>query len=276
MIVTLSGKGGTGKTSLAALLLDEIAGRGYPGPVLAVDGDPASTLALALGMPEPPATVADVRDATRLDAGTVRTLAPGVTPAEYLRGRLEQAGVIARHRLRAMPLDLMALGRGEGPGCYCSINNTLAHVLEGVLAHYALVVIDNEAGLEHLSRYRVRQVDLFLVVSTPGRAAWSVARRILDTSRAAGMHIGATGVIVNRTETSHAARSTSEGVVVLAPESPELAVLEREGRPVVALGAGSPLRRALGPIVDRVYAGIAELVPGAPGDRNRVAHGTGA
>jgi CO dehydrogenase maturation factor len=276
MIVTLSGKGGTGKTSLAALLLDEIAGRGYPGPVLAVDGDPASTLALALGLPEPPATVADVRDATRLDAATVRTLAPGVTPAAQMLGRLEQAGVIAPHRLRAMPIDLMALGRGEGPGCYCSINNTLARVLEGVLAHYALVVIDNEAGLEHLSRYRVKRVDLFLVVSTPGRAAWSVARRILDTSRAAGMRIGATGVIVNRAETSHAARSTSEGVVILAPESPELAALDREGRPVVDLSADSPLRRALGPIVDRVYAGICEPAPGATGSLNGVARGAGA
>jgi CO dehydrogenase maturation factor len=216
-----------------------------------------------------------VRDATRLDAGTVRSLAPGVTPAEHLRGRLEQAGVIAPHRLRAMPLDLLALGRGEGPGCYCSINSTLARVLEGVLAHYALVAIDNEAGLEHLSRYRVKRVDLFLVVSTPGRAAWLVARRILDTSRAAGMYIGATGVVVNRVDAPHAARSTSEGVVVLAPESPELAALDREGRPVVALGADSPLRRALGPIVDRVYAGIAEPAPGAPGNLDIAVHQAG-
>jgi CO dehydrogenase maturation factor len=276
MMVTLSGKGGTGKTSLAALLLDEIAGRDYPGPVLAVDGDPASTLALALGLAEPPATMADVRDATRLDAGTVRTLAPGVTPASHLRGLLEQAGVVAPRRLRDMSLDLMALGPGEGPGCYCSINNTLARVLEGVMAHYALVVIDNEAGLEHLSRYRVKQVDLFLVVSTPGRAAASVASRILATTCEVDMRIGATGSIVNRVDAPQGAWLASGELAVMVPESPGLAILDRSGEPAVALSADSPVRRALQPIVDRVYAGICEPAPGVPGDRNGLARGAGA
>ncbi len=92
MIVALSGKGGVGKTTLLAVLLDELARRNYPGRMLAVDADPAMTLHLALGLPEPTATVAQVREAVELDAKTIRSLPPGTTPADYLLERLQAAG----------------------------------------------------------------------------------------------------------------------------------------------------------------------------------------
>jgi CO dehydrogenase maturation factor len=254
MLVTISGKGGVGKTSVTSILLDELARHRFSGRVLAVDGDPAGTLSLALGLPEPLATLAQVRDATRLDARTVRGLPPGTSPAGYVLGQLQAAGVLAGRRLRAMPLDVLAMGQGEGPGCYCSINGALATVLEHILARYALVLVDNEAGLEHLSRYRIRRVDLFLVLTTPGGAAWSVARRILETARRAGMELVETGTLVNRVSASNGVHAYRNGLSIALPESRELAALDLGGLPAVHLPDTSPLRAALHPLVDRLLA----------------------
>jgi CO dehydrogenase maturation factor len=250
MIVTLSGKGGAGKTSLSALILDELARAGYAGPVLAVDGDPAMTLHMALGFPEPVATVADVRDSVTLDAKTVRGLPAGTTPAAYVRGKIKEAGVVAARHLRRMPLDLMAMGQGEGPGCYCDVNRALAVALEHTRERYALVLIDNEAGVEHLSRLRVGLVDLFLVVTMPSPAAWATARRILATARQVGMALGETCTVVNRAVGS--ASEFHDGPTVSVPHSSELAVLDAGGRPAVDLPDGAAARLALRPIVERL------------------------
>jgi CO dehydrogenase maturation factor len=257
MIVSLSGKGGTGKTSMAALMLDEMAHAGYSGRVLAVDGDPATTLHLALGFPEPTATLAGVRDAVMLDARTVHYLLPGgASPADYVRGKLEEAGVIAGRRLRRMPLDFLAMGQGEGPGCYCDVNRALAAALELIAECYTLIVIDNEAGLEHLGRRQLNRVDFFLTVTTPSPTAWAASRRILETARRAGMALGETGVIVNRT--AGRTQAPLEGLTVLVPHSGELSVLDLCGRPVVELPDGAPARLALWPIVERLLASAAQ------------------
>lgn len=256
MIVTLSGKGGVGKTSLSALVLDELARRGYSGRVLAVDGDPATTLHLALGLPEPTATVADVRDSINLDAKTVRSLPAGTSPIDYVLEQLQAAGVLVSHRLREMPFDLMAMGQGEGSGCYCSINNALGAALEQIRGHYSLVLIDNEAGLEHLNRYRIKRVDLFLVVTTPGQAAWSVARRILETARQVGMELGETGTLVNRVSSSNGRGSFRNGLAVAVPTSHELTALDLGGQPVVLLPDSNLVRAALQPIVDRMVGEV--------------------
>ena len=250
MITTISGKGGVGKTSLTALLLDELARAGYDRPVMAVDGDPAMTLHTALGFPEPVATVANVRDSITLDAKTVRSLPAGTTPAAYVRGKLEEASVIVARRLRQMPLDLMAIGQGEGPGCYCSINQALGVALEHTRGRYALVLIDNEAGVEHLSRLRVGRVDLFLVVTTPSPAAWATSRRILGTARQAGMAMGETCTVVNRTVGSMPA--FNNGPTVGVPHSSELMALDSAGRAAVELPDGAAARMALRPIVERL------------------------
>jgi CO dehydrogenase maturation factor len=251
MIVTLSGKGGVGKTSLSALILDELARQGYTGRVLAVDGDPATTLHLALGLPEP-TTVADVRGSIQLDARTVRGLPGGTSPADFVLGQLQAAEVLVTHRLREMPLDLLAMGQGEGRGCYCGINGALATVLGQLMGRYSIVLIDNEAGLEHLSRYRIKRVDLFLLVTTPGRAAWSVAFRIRGTAQRVGMQIGETGTLVNRSFTLNGGKSPRNGLAVAIPNAPELSALDLGGQPLVALPDDSPVRAALRPIIHKL------------------------
>ncbi len=254
MLIAFTGKGGVGKTSLCALLLDELARRGYKKSVLAVDADPAMTLHLALGLPEPFATVAGVRDTTPLDGRTVRNLPAGRTVPTYVRDQLQAAGVVARHRLREMPLDLLSMGQGEGPGCYCNINRALAAVLNQIVAGYDLVVIDNEAGLEHISRYRLPQADLLAVVTRPNPAAQAVARRILETVRQVEMDVGLTWLVYNAVpnglELTEETRWTCP--VSLVSESRELVRLEAQGEPAVALASDDPARRTLVELVERV------------------------
>lgn len=254
MIVTISGKGGVGKTSITALLLDELARGGYEGKVLAVDADPATTLHLALGLPEPGTTVADVRDTTSLDAKTIRGLPKETTPADFVMSRLKEAGVITSHTLRGMPLDFVAMGRGEGRGCYCAINMALSMVLRQVVDRYSLVVVDNEAGLEHLSRYRLGRVDLFLMVTDPGMASWDVALRILAAADSAGMELGETGMVINRTAKGDAANDGK--LTVAVPHSRALASLDMGGHPVTMLEDTDPVRGALVPVIEKVMEGV--------------------
>lgn len=252
MIVSVTGKGGVGKTSLCAILLDELARCDYPGPVLVVDADPATTLHLALGLPQPEATVADVRETTPLDAQTVRSLPEGSTVSTYVQNKLRAAGVVSRHRLRQMSLDLMAMGQGEGPGCYCQINRALSTALSQVVSAYRLILVDNEAGVEHVSRYRLPQADLLLVVVTPGQAAQAVGRRILATARQVGMGIEATWMVFNQTLSSSRPPTDEAGVMLVVPASLELIELELQGRPAVALPIDDPVRVALRPLVEGI------------------------
>jgi CO dehydrogenase maturation factor len=261
MIISISGKGGVGKTTVTALLLDELARGGYPGPILAVDADPAGTLHLALNLPSPPATVAEVRDSTQLEARTVRQLPAGQSPADYLLALLREREVLVSHRRRRMALDLLAMGQPEGPGCYCSVNHALSTALAQIVASYPLVVIDNEAGLEHLSRYRLARADLLWVVATPTRPAVEVALRIFQTAERVGMQFEA-GMVLNRVNGRSLPISRDLWTVRL-PDSHTLARLEQAGWPAVDLSPLDPLRAALQPLVDRISEPAASNASGA-------------
>jgi CO dehydrogenase maturation factor len=251
MIIAVAGKGGTGKTSLLALILDELARLRYPGRILAVDGDPAQTLSLALGVAAPLATIADVREATSLDARTIHSLPAGMTPAGYLLTQLRQAGVLAPSRLRSLRFELLVMGAGTGPGCYCQVNAALKSILAGLVSRYDLVLVDNDAGLEHLSRYRLGRIDLLLPVATPTRAAQLVAGRVVETARAVGIELGDVWPIYNQVPLTFIPPETS-GPVAVIPRTLEMVRLEQRGRPVVDLDDDDPVREALRGIVERV------------------------
>jgi CO dehydrogenase maturation factor len=247
MLITVAGKGGVGKTTIAALLLDEIA-RAHPDlRALAVDADPSTTLHLALGFELPASTVADVRDEVVLDRETLRSLPPGQSRASFVVDQLRSRGVIAAGRLRGMELDLLVMGRGEGRGCYCPVNNALAKALSEVVDGYEVVVVDAPAGMEHLNRYVVPAVDLFLVVTTPAPAAQAVARRVMEAVDNVGMATAQRGTVLNRAGRGEAA--STAGLPPLWAALPDdwmdLPQLERQGRPAVELDGSSPVRAAL-------------------------------
>jgi len=254
MLITVSGKGGVGKTTITALLVDELLRLGYPGRLLVVDADPAQTLHLALGVAEPGATLAQVRETTSFKAADIRALPMGLTPAEAMRRKLANSNVIASRTLRGQTFDLLAMGHGEGQGCYCAVNGALSEALAAVMDSYDLIVIDNEAGLEHLSRYRIKQVDLFLVVIRPGRAAVTVGRQIQGLAEQVGMNLSEVGYILNHTSVVSIIPPV-QPLLSKVPVSMQLTRQEMTGEgAVVSLTDDAQSREALLPIVQKIEA----------------------
>lgn len=174
--IAISGKGGTGKSTLSALILLWLHENG-DGPLLAVDADSNVNLNELLGI-EIHDTVGSIREEMR---ESISSLPGGMTKQEFLELKIHSS-------LEETPgLDLIAMGRPEGPGCYCYANNLLRDILKTLSGNYRYVVIDNEAGMEHLSRRTAQRIDYLLVISDPTergvRAAGKIGRLLaeLDT-----------------------------------------------------------------------------------------------
>lgn len=252
MIISLSGKGGVGKTTLAAILTDELIRQQVAGKILAIDADPAMTLAMALNIAPPACTLADVRDSTPLNARQIKSLPPGTSPDGYIRDKLMQHGVIARRQLRGSPFDLLVMGHGEGPGCYCRVNQALTQALASIKMMYDLVIIDNEAGLECISRYQLKQIDLFFIVLTPGRSSWLVADRIKQVADLLELEIGQSWLIYNRTPNPYFSKGHPNTIFV--PECAGITALDQQGGPLLAIRDDHAVRQALAPILERIEA----------------------
>jgi len=188
--IAVSGKGGTGKTTISALMVRCLIGKS-PRAVLAVDADPNACMGLALGI-EPGRTVADIRDEV-LNQKT----APGAGIS-----RLDQFEYGAHQVLtEAEGFDLLTMGRPEGPKCYCSVNNIIRKFMDELNDSYAYVVNDNEAGMEHLSRRTTNNVDVLAIVAEPTVVGITTARRIIELTETLPINIKEIGVIWNKTDT---------------------------------------------------------------------------
>ena len=186
--IAIAGKGGTGKTTVAALLVSRLVAAGRT-PVLAVDADPNSCLDAALGV-QVTQTVGKVREEARELAG--KGLGAGISKQELLELKIAESLVEAEH------FDLIAMGRCEGPGCYCYANNVLKQVIERLADDYPVIVIDNEAGLENLSRRIIRRVDLLVMVTDPSRAGLTTVERLHRLAQEMDLDYGALAIVVNR------------------------------------------------------------------------------
>lgn len=246
--IAIAGKGGTGKTMVAALLTDYLVHHGH-GPVLAVDADPSTNLDLTLGTCIEQ-TVGGIREEA-LQQVSAGTLMAGISKHDYLQLRVNQALVEEKG------FDLLAMGRPEGPGCYCAANSMLRLCIDRLAEAYRYVVIDNEAGLEHLSRRTTRNVDLLLMVSDPTMRGLATAAQVGRLIRELRTHVGDISLIINRVATNQ------QGETVLAPQfeqfirdeqlelagvipsDPLVSEYDAIGRPLVDLPAQTPARRAL-------------------------------
>lgn len=185
--IAIAGKGGTGKTTFAALLAHWLT---QFGTVLAVDADPAANLHMALGMPLE-STVGDIRE-DMLQAVKKGAFVPGMSKQDYLEWKINEAVVEGQH------IDLVAMGRPEGPGCYCAANSMLRTCLDQLQGNYDYVVIDNEAGMEHLSRQTTRDVDILFLISDPSLRGISTAVRMQELIHELRTTVGRVVLIVNR------------------------------------------------------------------------------
>ncbi|GAB4528772.1 MAG: AAA family ATPase [Anaerolineae bacterium] len=253
--IAVAGKGGTGKTTVTALIIDHLARLGV-GDILAVDADPSTNLNLALGV-ELEDTVGGEREALLEDIQTGRYNL-GLEKRQYFELKIREALV------EADAFDLIAMGRPEGPGCYCAPNHILRQSIDAISGGYDFVVIDNEAGLEHISRRTTRDVDLLLVVSDPTVRGLIAARRVFDLVDELDTRIGQAHLLINRVPVDEAgepqlaselaARVEELGLPLLGllPQDDLVSELDASGKPLVDLPDDSRLRRQLVSLIGRV------------------------
>jgi CO dehydrogenase maturation factor len=244
--IAIAGKGGIGKTTLSALLIRALRESGNR-PILAVDADPNSNLAEALGV-ETAGFLADIREKGSSPEGSP---ASGIGRVRAIEDDIQRA--IAE----AEGFDLIAMGRPEGPRCYCAANNLLRKSLDDLSRNYALVVVDNEAGMEHLSRRTTNDVDVLLIVANPTMPSVRAARRILALSQELPVQLGRRALLLNRVEPQgippEVAQELAEFGVERLPDVPQDDEVERAGaagRDVFGLSDQDPALRAVRNIVE--------------------------
>jgi CO dehydrogenase maturation factor len=181
--IAITGKGGTGKTTFASLLIKHLSSEN--GAILAVDADPNSNLDARLGL-HVQQTIGDLREDLLKES-----FPAGVAKSELIEYQIRLALVEGK------TFDLIAMGRPEGPGCYCYINNVLRDVLDRLSVNYDYVVIDNEAGMEHLSRRTTRDVDVLFIMSDVTTLGITTASRIKKLSEDLRLVVGKTFLVLN-------------------------------------------------------------------------------
>jgi CO dehydrogenase maturation factor len=256
--IALAGKGGVGKTTIAGMVIKYLV-QNKPGPVLAIDADPSSNLNMVLGL-DLDWTVGDIREdmlaqvKTSLVAGgaAMGALPGGVSKHDYLD-----------HKIRASlaegeAFDLIAMGRSEGTGCYCAVNHNLREVIDSISKNYRYIVIDNEAGMEHLSRRTTRDVQHLLVVSDPTQRGIVAAERISSFRNELDIRIERAYLIINRLTGALPPALNTEiakldiPLLGTVPTDDELTKFEFSGKPLVELGNESPVYQAVAGMLESI------------------------
>jgi CO dehydrogenase maturation factor len=229
--IGLAGKGGTGKTTIAGLLIKYLVEKGKT-PVLAVDADANANLNEVLGL-----EVADTLGSAREEMK--KGVATGMTKDVFMEMKLEHSVVEAKG------FDLIVMGRPEGAGCYCAANTLLTQYLQRLIGNYPFVVIDNEAGMEHISRLTTKDVDILLIVSDSSRRGILSAARISQLTDELGLRIGRKCFIINQAKQGgaealeKAAAEYKLDLVGIIPEDSMIRDFDLKGRPTIELGRDS-------------------------------------
>jgi CO dehydrogenase maturation factor len=231
--IAFAGKGGTGKTSLAGLTIKYLLTK-RNGPVLAVDADSNACLNEALGV-KIHTTIGKLREES-LHAVRGGGDRPGGMSMEQLFDYQVQQSLI-----EAKGFDLMVMGRPEGPGCYCAANNIIRKYTDLLSDKYPYIVIDNEAGMEHLSRRTTRKVDLLIIVSDPTVKGILTAKRINELVDELKLDVERRALIINRVVGAEGEElwKMAEGfgihVAGLVPQDDMVFKFDLEGKPVFEL-----------------------------------------
>ncbi|MBN1485684.1 MAG: AAA family ATPase [Chloroflexia bacterium] len=235
--IAIAGKGGTGKTTVSSLLAQWLS---RYGTVLAVDADPAANLHMTLGMALE-TTVGNIRE-DMLEEVKHGTFRAGISKQDYLELKIYESIV------EGEKIDLLAIGRPEGPGCYCAANNMLRGYLDRLHRNYDYLVIDNEAGMEHISRQTTRDVDFLILVSDPTIRGLSTAARMRDLIYELRTSVGQVVLIVNRVQgelppaVQEAIDEHGLQLLGILPNHTPIQGFDAEGRPLVELPEEDPLR----------------------------------
>ncbi len=245
--IVIAGKGGTGKTTVAALLIQLLSQKGV---VLAIDADPATNLNQALGVPLGD-TVGRIRENMTEDIKR-GTISPTMSKQDYLDHKIMAALVESKG------FDLLAMGRPEGPGCYCAANNMLRLSVDRLGQNYSYVIIDSEAGMEHISRQTTRDIDILVIMSDVTQRGINTAAAMKGLIKELRTQVGKICLVVNRSpnglppEIVKAIDSHGFELVATIPQDPSIADLEVKGLPVTQLLLDSPLRIGVRELASKV------------------------
>lgn len=251
--IALAGKGGTGKTTIAALLIQSLLRRNS-GPLLAIDADPAANLNMALGLPMP-MTVGEIRE-DMSETAQRGELGVSISRHDYLTHEIQMA------LEEGEQVDLLGMGRPEGQGCYCAANHLLRTIVDNLGNTYQFVVVDNEAGMEHISRRTTRDVDMLLILSDPTIRGIKTAESISELAEDIEVNVHHKMLVLNRV-TGELAEPLKEAIEAMdlqlgaiIPADPMVNELDAFGKPLIELDVDSPSYRELEKLTDKILREI--------------------
>jgi len=242
--IAVAGKGGTGKTTVAGLIVRYLVSLGR-GRVLAVDADANMNLNEVLGL-RVHQTIGQIREA-------LGSVPAGMTKDAYINYRSQEC------LIEADGFDLIVMGRPEGPGCYCYANTLCKKYVDEMADSYAWVVLDNEAGMEHLSRRTTHNMDVMFAVTDSSVRGIQAAKRIEELVGELKLNVGKVALVVNRVAGGELDPATVREIdrlgldlVGVIPSDPNVTAFDLEGKPTFLLPDDSPAYRAVVSIVDRI------------------------
>ncbi|MBD3192708.1 MAG: AAA family ATPase [Candidatus Heimdallarchaeota archaeon] len=236
--IAVSGKGGTGKTTFTGLLIDYLMSQKKP--ILAVDADPNANLHEVLGVGYD-RCIADIRDDTLKQLPEYKSM-----PKDRLIEYLLHQTLVEREEF-----DLLVMGRPEGQHCYCFVNSLLRRHLDVLSDSYDYIIMDNEAGMEHLSRMTTRDVDLLIIISDPSVRGLRTAVRISELVEELAIPVSQHVLMINKVrpaiekEIIQRAKEFGFSNIFLLPEDATARRFDEEGKPLAALPTNNPLKEAI-------------------------------
>ncbi len=246
-LVAVAGKGGTGKTTFTALMLRCLVEKNKGKAILAVDADANANLNEALGL-EVKETISMALDEIK----DFRKVPQGMTKDMFMEMRVNQALVETEH------IDLLVMGNPHGPGCYCYPNDLLKKFLEKLRVNYDYVVVDNEAGLEHLSRRIIDDLDLLVITSDATARGIRSAGRVYEIVRTLGIKVKEVYLLISRAGEDTAQVLAGEiektGLELLGTVPMDELVVEfdLQGKPLFQLPGDTPAMQAVKEIMRRL------------------------
>ena len=251
-VIAIAGKGGVGKTTLTGLIIQYLGKKGK-GPILAVDADANSNLNEVLGV-EVEETLGDIREeVARAEMSKDNPIPPGVSKADYMEFNFDDA------LIEDDDYDLLVMGRTQGKGCYCFVNGLLQAQLQRLEKNYPYIIVDNEAGMEHISRGVLPNMEVAILVSDCSRRGVQAVGRIAQLIKECDMHPKKVGLIINRAPNGVLNEGTKaeiekQGLTLLGvvPQDETVYEFDCDGTPIVDLPEDSPVRKAVVEIIDNL------------------------
>ena len=251
-VIAVAGKGGVGKTTLTGLIIQYLGEKGT-GPILAVDADANSNLNEVLGV-KVDATLGDVREeVARSEMAKDNPIPAGMTKADYMEFKFDDALV------EDDDFDLLVMGRTQGKGCYCFVNGLLQAQLQRLEKNYPYIIVDNEAGMEHISRGVLPSMQTAILVSDCSRRGVQAVGRIAKLIEECDMHPRQIGLIINRAPGGVLNEGTKQEIenqglhlLGVVPQDETVFDYDCEGKPTINLPEDSPVKKAIREIVDKL------------------------